>query len=94
MGFNLLHIKPTRKKTQRRVIVKMVSKLFGLVTLITLYPINAYAYLDPGLGSILVQSLVAGLGGILIFWGKVKETFGKIFLRKKNKAPESSDTLS
>ena len=75
----------------------MVFKLFGLATLLTLYPINAYAYLDPGLGAILVQSLVAGLGGILIFWGRVKETFGKMFMKKKNEKNASSknaDTLS
>ena len=75
----------------------MVFKLFGLATLLTLYPINANAYLDPGLGSILVQSLVAGLGGILIFWGRVKETFRKMFVKKKNKKHDSSenaDTLS
>lgn len=36
----------------------------------------AYAYLDPGTGSILLQGLVAGVAGgivaVKLYWGKVK----------------------
>ncbi|MCF7811102.1 hypothetical protein K9N50_08970 [bacterium] len=40
---------------------------------------NAYAYLDPGTGSYLLQILIAGLVGaafsIKIFWQKIKDFF-------------------
>jgi len=40
---------------------------------------NAYAYLDPGTGSYLVQILIAGLVGaafsIKIFWQRIKDFF-------------------
>ena len=47
---------------------------------------NAYAYLDPGLGSILLQGIIAGVAAvsltIKIYWRKIKDFFKK----KKKKA--------
>lgn len=39
---------------------------------------NLYlAYIDPGSGSILLQVLLAScIGGLAIFWGKLKALFG------------------
>ena len=43
----------------------------------------AYSYLDPGLGSLLLQSILGGvavtLGAISVFWQKIKSFF---FLKK------------
>ena len=43
------------------------------------YVPDAFAYLDPGTGSILLQGLIAGLAGGLMFlrlyWKKLKEVF-------------------
>ncbi len=40
---------------------------------------NAYAYLDPGSGSLLIQSILAGIlflgSGLAFFWGKIKAFF-------------------
>ena len=40
------------------------------------FPIQAFAYVDPGSGSLLLQMLIAGAIGALfylrIFWGKIK----------------------
>ena len=45
---------------------------------------NAYAYLDPGMGSIILQGLIATIAGasltIGIYWQKIKD-----FFKKKNK---------
>ena len=54
--------------------------LFLIVALIS-YTSPAYAYLDPGTGSMLLQGLIAGLAAIIsflsIYWQKVKAFFGK-----------------
>ena len=42
---------------------------------------KAFAYLDPGTGSILLQGLIGGIAGglvvIRLYWGKIKTFFGK-----------------
>ena len=47
---------------------------------------HAYAYLDPGLGSIILQGIIAAIAAtsltIKIYWQKIKAFFKK---RKKNK---------
>ena len=41
---------------------------------------NAYAYLDPGTGSIILQALVAGVASTIfavrIYWSRIKEKLG------------------
>ena len=54
-----------------------------LLMLIALFAPNAYAYLDPGTGSLVLQMLAAGLFGVLftvkIYWKKVKGFFESKF---------------
>lgn len=49
---------------------------------------NAFAYLDPGTGSIILQAILgaiaAGFSYCAFYWNKVKTFFKKIFT-KKNK---------
>lgn len=51
----------------------------------------AYAYLDPGTGSILLQGLIAGVAGGLVaarlYWSKVKHFLS--FARKKSHGADS-----
>ena len=46
---------------------------------------NAFAYIDPGTGSIILQGLIAGIAAagatISIYWTKIKSFFSK---KKKN----------
>ena len=46
---------------------------------------TSYAYLDPGTGSMILQIILGGLGGIAIigkiFWGKIKSI---LMFRKKS----------
>ena len=46
---------------------------------------NAYAYIDPGTGSIIFQALIAGViaagGAISLYWSKIKSFFSR---KKKN----------
>jgi len=50
-------------------------------------PDDAYAYLDPGSGSYLLQLIIAGLlafsFGIKTFWSNVKVFFVNLFSRNK-----------
>ena len=49
---------------------------------------NAYAYLDPGTGSIIIQALLgilaAGVTTVSIYWTKFKSIISKLFNKKKN----------
>lgn len=49
------------------------------------------AYIDPGSGSILIQVILAScIGGIVVFWSKIKS----LFIRKKPEAaPKSGEDV-
>ena len=57
--------------------LKFLCLMVGLIS----YTSPAYAYLDPGTGSMLLQGLLAGLAAIVsvlsIYWQKVKAFFIK-----------------
>ena len=57
--------------------LKFLCLVVGLIS----YTSPAYAYLDPGTGSLLLQGLIAGLAAIIsflsIYWQKVKAFFVK-----------------
>ena len=57
--------------------LKFLFLIFGLIS----YTSPAYAYLDPGTGSILVQGLIGGVAVVMsflsIYWQKVKAFFSK-----------------
>ena len=61
-----------------------------LFTFVTIFPQSAYAYLDPGTGSILLQLLVAGIMGALytlkLYWYGFKAFVFKL-LGKEIKEP-------
>ena len=68
--------------------LKFLFLIFGLIS----YTSSAYAYLDPGTGSMLVQGLIGGIAAAIsflsIYWQKVKAFFVKqeqdIDTKKKN----------
>ena len=51
----------------------------------------AYAYIDPGAGSVIIQAILGFLAAIFayvtFFWNKIKSMFNKIF-KKNEKKPE------
>ena len=59
----------------------IMKNLFLLLAIFLLLSTNAYAYLDPGTGSMILQSLIAIFviaGSIVgIFWQKIKSMFSK-----------------
>ncbi len=59
--------------------------------LILFIPVNAYAYIDPSTGSIVLQFLIAGLvTGLFVvkqFWFNIKSMFQRIFGAKPDNEP-------
>lgn len=56
---------------------------------------SAYAYIDPGTGSMIVQAIIAALvaigASIGIFWNRVRSLFGWISGRKNSKGQSSDE---
>jgi hypothetical protein len=69
-----------------------MSKLIVVVILLALLSSPAYAYLDPGTGSMLVQGVVAGLAvagaAVATFWTRIRQLFSS---RRKPAGPEHTD---
>lgn len=59
----------------------IMKKPFLLLAIFLLLSTNAYAYLDPGTGSMILQSLIAIFviagSAVGIFWQKIKSMFSK-----------------
>ena len=66
----------------KRFYIFLVSNIIAIFLIVT----NAYAYLDPGTGSFILQAIIGFLAalsaGFLYYWTKVKNFFLKLF--KKN----------
>jgi len=50
-----------------------------LLVMVLTFPNYAFAYLDPGTGSMIIQGTIAAIGAVLfagrIYWGKIKKLF-------------------
>lgn len=49
------------------------------------FPTQAFAYFDPGTGSMLIQVVVGAMATIAVFWRKIKTAIGAWFGKKKAK---------
>lgn len=71
----------------KKTIILMI--LSSVIFIISLTAQHAFAYLDPGTGSMLLQGLLAGLlaaaATIRIFWKRIKIFFYR-FTNKKDKS--------
>jgi hypothetical protein len=67
-------------------------KLITILLVLTLSSTPAYAYLDPGTGSMLVQAVVAGLAvvsaAVVAFWTRIRQLFSG---RRRPADPEHTD---
>jgi hypothetical protein len=67
-----------------------------LACLFVAAPSNAYAYLDPGTGSFIMQGLVAGAAGGLIairtYWRRIRRVFRRSG-KNPDGSPETPETL-
>lgn len=62
-----------------------LKKVLLLVIALLAFPWSAYAYIDPGAGSMLLQLLLGGVAGLFVFFRIFKQKFLKLLgLRKDN----------
>lgn len=77
----------TKEVVKMRYFTRLRRVLVIFVLFYLLFPRAAYAYIDPGTGSFLLQMLIAALVGtalsVKVFWNKVKNLFKKLFCRNK-----------
>ena len=73
----------------KKILIYLISNIIAIFLIVT----NAYAYLDPGTGSFILQAIIGFLAalsaGFLYYWTKVKNFFLKLF--KKNNKDEKTD---
>jgi hypothetical protein len=74
-------------QVRRAVVIWLAIQMAG-------FSAAAHAYLDPGTGSILVQSLLAGIAGavaiVSLYWQRVKAFFAN--MRKSSQDTQTSAT--
>jgi hypothetical protein len=73
-------------------LTSLITILVALVLACLAFPRPAYAYLDPGTGSYILQLILAALLGaafaVKLFWKDVKAFFGKLFSRQEDHEEE------
>ena len=66
--------------------------LYLVITVSSLFSTTAYAYLDPGTGSIILQAILgfiaASVAALSFYWNKVKLFFAKLFKKDKKNTEE------
>ena len=68
--------------------IKFFEQIFTFlyfVTLIIFFSTDAYAYLDPGTGGLIVQILIASLLSIGVFFKNIKNKILELFKKKVKK---------
>ena len=63
----------------------LTTVCLGLVLLLG-FPRQAHAYIDPGLGSLLLQGLAAAFISLMLFWGRLRSKLTGFFRKKSSKA--------
>ena len=73
---------------KRGIIMKKSLGLMVIAFLLFFFTNRAYAYLDPGTGSMLLQGLIAGImvvaGAIGIYWRRLKDFLARFNKRRDN----------
>ena len=76
---------------RRFMCLKIMFIIFGLFYLV--FPQKAYAYLDPGTGSLIIQMIIAGLIGasfaIKVYWKKIKAFFANHFSKSRRRGKDN-----
>lgn len=69
-----------------------------VLSLSALFPVSAFAYLDPGTGSIILQGLIAGLAAAAVvmrtYWYRIKSFFSRSESKSSLQSEESETDSS
>jgi hypothetical protein len=68
----------------------MRNAKFVLAIALTVSPVSALAYFDPGTGSLLIQGLIGALAAVAMFWSNLKIRLRSMFSKDKSK-PSSTE---
>jgi hypothetical protein len=75
-----------------KCLISLISALVVFAFFYLIFPRKAYAYLDPGTGSYILQLITAtlfmGLFAVKLFWNNVKIFFKNLFSRGKEPQKE------
>ena len=73
----------------KKFLICLISNIIAIFLIVT----NAYAYLDPGTGSLILQAIIGFLAalsaGFLYYWTKVKNIFLKFFKKNNNEKTDN-----
>ena len=72
--------------------MKTIKLCVYFLLLLSLFPTPAYAYIDPGIGSMMLQGLLAGLVTMLVFWQRLRNRI-TTFFKGKGKRKEKDETV-
>jgi uncharacterized membrane protein YhaH (DUF805 family) len=61
-----------------------MNRISAVVFVLTLLPLQAHAYVDPGTGMLLIQGLIALIGGVIVFVRNPVATVKRWMERRKN----------
>lgn len=86
-------LRPTSSRSLRQRPSTRQVALTALAAFVFTSP--AYAYLDPGTGSIILQGLLASIATAMaiagMFWQRIKSVFSSLFCSKKSTDPHSEE---
>lgn len=71
-----------------------LGELFAILTIIVLVVPSANAYVDPGSGSLILQSVMAVVAGFIIFSNSWIAFFKERFFRRKKTSDHASKNQS
>lgn len=63
---------------------KSARLIYCCAIIIFLFPTIAFAYIDPGTGSIILQGLAAAAIAVAAFWGRIKNIILSLFTKKSS----------
>lgn len=62
--------------------MKSITVILGILFATSFFISDAYAYLDPGTGSVVIQAIIGALVGVVItlkiYWFKLKEKLSRV----------------
>ena len=68
---------------------------YAAISLLIFFAKPAYAYIDPGTGSMMIQAVIAGIAAasvsIGIFWKRIKIFLSRISGRKQKEEPNQDE---
>ena len=71
----------------------MKQQNFLLSLVLLAFPNLAYAYIDPGTGSLLLQGLIAAFVSVLVFWRNLRISIVNFFRSKKEEETSEPSSL-